>query len=622
MKSPMYPTLEDVFTNGINDNINWIRIQKPFEFDSQQFQLGKLLYVPNKAFTKRRDSLTCYGFPDGNLHLLPYNIEGDFLSCEKNGEVAGNLFTLAIDEHNNVDVQISVTDKNANNNDVVKGLNDVTLMEEVGDFFRKSSSSSYEKNVENLLNSDEHSNNVSTNKYSPKLILRNSYPGNSKRRNAPAYENVTLTTANNEDGRTPTKPIPRPIKTVGSITTNAFDQIDALMEQGRDNAAELSKNHQNIHPIPMNNDKTKSLPATIHNGTLAIKPESCERDHKVLTLNNEKTFTSYFKKTDTHVTTKHPKFNRTPSKQFDKRFSIYGDRDYVQISMETFEKRATLHHQNSMNLTQEDYEDMTHPEVVIPQFFQPEEMFTVKLRTRAKSATLIRKKTKSPSLKAKTKERLSKSKSIADLDGDFSTEELKSLSDINPRKNKEMSSKMKKSKKQEGGDQKRRTTGKTITPYERLMVEVANFEDDEENFDLEEWDECRLSRRKGFNRFESRLVYHTIHGWQPRQNENDVGAKLTFAEDYSTQGLHVFLKDALGNESLAKYMKDYHVDGYLMKYIVMDDLILDDQMFDQSFLTIEELKRLRSAFYPNRLRCFAMDSDTAQELKSKTVQRL
>ena len=82
----MYKTLEDVFQNGKSENISWIMIQKDFTFNSLLFKSGQVFYVPARVFETRRDSVTIYSYPDGTLHMLPFNMEGNFVKCHNTNE--------------------------------------------------------------------------------------------------------------------------------------------------------------------------------------------------------------------------------------------------------------------------------------------------------------------------------------------------------------------------------------------------------------------------------------------------------------------------------------------------------------------------------------------------------
>ena len=143
---------------------------------------------------------------------------------------------------------------------------------------------------------------------------------------------------------------------------------------------------------------------------------------------------------------------------------------------------------------------------------------------------------------------------------------------------------------------------KPISLYERLMHEVTERLPEETAL---EYTEEGLIDELDFNPIESRIIYHNARGWKPNLSFSLQSWQDKFPEDFSVNELYLYITRQ-GNSRLAEYLRKYHVDGYFMYELVKDDMLLDDRLFDDNFVTPNELKKLRSYFYPERPRCNAL----------------
>ena len=143
--------------------------------------------------------------------------------------------------------------------------------------------------------------------------------------------------------------------------------------------------------------------------------------------------------------------------------------------------------------------------------------------------------------------------------------------------------------------------------YNRLMDDVKTMI---KRNGGQSFDEDDLIAVDKFNRFEGRLVFHSLQGWLPLLTSptNSSTSPDKLIEDYTVDELFLYIR-SLGNDKLAEYLRMYSVDGFLLMNIVKDDLLLDRMLFDDSFLTVEQLVKLRLAFFPKRPRCNAIEKN-------------
>ena len=324
----------------------------------------------------------------------------------------------------------------------------------------------------------------------------------------------------------------------------------------------------------------------------------------------------------------------------DKRFSLFSDREYVTMtSLASFEKLCNKHADENKDLSQEDYLKMDHPIVSNSSlFFPPEDLFKVQLRKRSKSQLpsdrLVRSngdnrisnrfphQTGSGNKRDRSKSRRAydtNTKSIGDLSqlldvnvNLFQKQDNESINLLRNNNNKKNTS-----DSNDDIDNKRSSSNNNNNKsvlYDRLMDDVNKIMEKNGGQNIDEDDLIGFEK---FNRFESRLIFHSMQGWTPRLAAPSKISSMTsssenFVEDYTVNELYLFIR-SLGNSKLAEYLRMYSVDGFLLMNIVRDDLLLDRMLFDDSFLTVEELVKLRLAIFPKRPRCNALEGGTSKQ---------
>ena len=139
---------------------------------------------------------------------------------------------------------------------------------------------------------------------------------------------------------------------------------------------------------------------------------------------------------------------------------------------------------------------------------------------------------------------------------------------------------------------------KTFDKVKLLATDDWLFELDETKLALE------LKIRSGF---ESRILYHHLRGWKPKNGFRASAWKEKFAEDLTVYELFLFISGNCDSK-LACKLKLYQVDGYMMSLLVKDELLFRDCL-----LSLGELEQLRESFYPKRNRCDAIGKHDLKE---------
>jgi len=104
------------------------------------------------------------------------------------------------------------------------------------------------------------------------------------------------------------------------------------------------------------------------------------------------------------------------------------------------------------------------------------------------------------------------------------------------------------------------------------------------------------------------VAHQKSKGWQPLKGFAAADWMSKFPEDYSVNELFLFLLRQ-GNTKLAENMKNFKIDGSLMKILLSKEETLLFDLLD--CVSMNELKNLRECFWPTRRRCYAMNSTTA-----------
>ena len=502
----MYTTLEDVFEHGLENDITWIKVHRVFDFNKHTFNVGHILYIPRRAFERKKGSLTVYSFPDGNLHILPLYVEGDFEKCEKKTdkdtiEQSSRMFTAMEDRNNNMN-NVLLNPKEADSKDTA------TVQEDI---------------ITDFIPADEEEDE--------------------------------------EDSCS---------RTTSSGSTVSFPSSGSSSD---DEPVELTPLQMIWKPDERFDGKSND----IQTKSKTLSPTG-------------KYFQPFFNQNVNNTIGSHYHREKDGGKKsFDKRFSLFSDKAYVTMtSIDCFEELCKSHDKKNSNLTQEDYLDMEHPVVNLKLLFPSEDAFEVELRKRSKSDV------------SKKRKRFCATKSIGDFskllveNGSCENEKLKLRSSTIDCA---VSSSADKSER------------KSTSLYDRLMSELQVLLLNNE--DIQDYDEDRLCRKLGFNRFESRIIYHSIRGWRPTisatssnfpaNKDND----KVFPEDFTVHELYLFIK-SLDNPTLAEYLRKYNIDGLMMEFLVRDDLFLDTMLFDDSFVKIEQLVNIRKKYFPRRPRLNAV----------------
>jgi len=531
----MYITLEDVFKHGLESDITWVKVQRAFTFNKHKFDVGHILYIPRRAFERKKSSLTVYSFPEGNLHILPLDIEGDFDKCERKTdkdviEQCSLVFPTINDRNNNIK-----TDLIANHSEKIEASKDFI--------------------TDCMPGEEDEEDNCSTTTSSDSTV---SFPSSSS----------SCSSASSDDDE-------------------RVEESSALkMIQKPDKRFDGKSNNTHM--------KSKTLSPT------------------------GKLFRSHFNGNATHTIGSHYYREKDGGKKcFDKRFSLFSDKAYVTMaSVENFEELCNSHDKKNTSLTQEDYLEMEHPIVNLKLLFPPEDEYEVQVRERSKS-DFAREHMKQEEnvdvvdgAPSRGRKNVRATKSIGDFSKLLGEEgDSCSLFCIDKEKVKLRSLTAHPSVSDSSNDDIKKSNSTSL--YDRLMSEMQVLLTDNE--DIQDYDEDKLSRRLGFNRFESRLIYHSIRGWQPNlttlvnpDNKNTLTSKYVFPEDFSVHELHSFIK-SLDNTRLAEYLRKYNIDGYMMEFFVKDDLFLDTMLFDDSFIQVEQLVYIRKKYFPKRPRLNAIN---------------
>ncbi|XP_066914242.1 uncharacterized protein [Clytia hemisphaerica] len=139
---------------------------------------------------------------------------------------------------------------------------------------------------------------------------------------------------------------------------------------------------------------------------------------------------------------------------------------------------------------------------------------------------------------------------------------------------------------------------KTFDKVKLLATDDWLFELDESKLALE------LKIRNGL---ESRILYHHLRGWKPKNGFRASAWKDKFAEDLTVYELFLFISGNCDSK-LACRLKIYQVDGYMMSLLVKDELLFRDCL-----LSLGEIQKLRESFYPIRTRCDAIGEHDLKE---------
>ena len=758
----MYKTLDEVFRFGKSDNITWIKAQRPFTYNRNFFDTGNVFYVPFRAFEKRRDSLTVYSFPDGNLHMLPFEIEGDFVSCEKKTD-SFKCFNIAYNTNNefnsigNTDNDNSITsNKNYNNSNINNSnLDNHNSNSNISDDSNVNSNSSSNISDNNCNNTNTNSNTLSQNDsfndvvadYNESLLQNNisqninNHPFVEQELQQITSTKTSVTNFNNTEHTTLDHEVKSRSETIEENSSYKLEHSD---DEKKSSDTESSSDSDDTVSDRIIGHGKIFKPFFKQNGGTSNKNKSAF------------TIGSHYQRENQSQQNKNMKTNKN------KRFSLFSDQEYVTMtSLESFEKMCIKHSDTNGDLSQEDYLSMHNPtaegvvEGIIKKennknnnfansFFCDDDLFKVKLRKRSKSqlasssssyAAEVKltprdarfsqstdeisnhsnhsnhKTTRSGTIcndvsnggeesdrKARSKSRLAyswKAKSISDFS---QLHDDMNLLDLLPNENKRNCQEndelhfLLQSKGDNVSDANSNTNGNKAKQSKRLSSVLYDRLMDEVRIMLKKdgggsFDEDVMVEK--FNRFEKRLVIHSMQGWVPRISRNqptvskqnnkmimtttatvasgettpgtaaitpttseveiasteqitfstptpvatersttDRGKqqqtqnrKSTFVEDYTVDEIYHLIQALLGNARLADYLRMYSVDGFLLLNIVRDDLLLDRMLFDDSFIRVDELLKIRLAVFPKRPRCYAIDG-TLDTFKNRIVNIL
>lgn len=562
----IYPTLQDVYNNGLNDSIHLFRLQRSFNHYGTEFKENQLFYISDRSYAVNKlnkTSIPVYTYPDGNLYHFPCTLNGNFVKySEENQQIITsetNESSLPTNTHQE-STKASLTEITESPEPCLGELhgNQFEILDRQSDHSEDLSIYSKASNTDKkeLCSSDSNETKANDNKTYHQKFKESSNDVDDVNDDDVAGVFSVTNTAKNQKKTTVLN------SKVDGHSTNEHRKI--TIKNSYENTSiniktKFSENGKNTVPDPIQNPPPKQITRRpIHH-----------RQHGL----NVKTLRTHSQDLDS---TKANGSN-TSHNPLKRPLSIFTDKEYVSMtSIEKFDhlmKSYTTNDGALMNSDvineeddQKDYLDMSHP--------------TLSYQTLLNQARLARHHTLSEFGGSQNK-----------LYTTQSTDNLTDHNKLHHFKN----------------DSKHKSNGNGMTLYERLMIEITK------DFDISKirsYDQNTLSNELDFNRFESRLIFYSTRGWLPNELPSSLHWQHKFPDDLSVNELYNFMTNTLGNHKLADYLRNYSVDGYFMKLLIKDDLLLDGTLFDDSWITNEQLQIIREKYHPKRPRCYAVDMKT------------